>query len=294
MNRHCACRVILVITSVLTLTASVSAAAEGDPFGTCRERLAQRPGDYESAHCFYQVTSEQGLWDEGARVFDALMKEQPGNAWVPLAYGHVQLTRDPKHAEHLFRQAAEAFKASAGAEGEVMSLSSLRDLLVPRGRIDEAARVVEQVVAIADASNNPMLEARAWCVQAQHIQGTGGDLGQALRLLKQAEAAVFPGGSYLLKRTVLNTLGLVAWRMGRFDEAIAARRQLAALATSEGDRVMQAIAGYNLFNATATQEVRAPDTGRAGKAHAARSPEPRCGNGGAPSDRHDQKPQRAG
>lgn len=261
MNRRTARCVIPGLATVLTLAAVVSADAAPDPFSTCRERLAQRPDDYESANCFYQVASEQGLRDEGARVFEALMTAQPGNSWLPLAYGHLHLARDPKRAERLYRQAADAFKASGSADGELIARSSLRDLLVPLGRIDEATREVERVVAVANGSNDPMLKARAWSVQAQHIYGTGGDLERALRLLRQAEATILPSGSYRPKRTMLDTMALVAWRMGRFDEALAAYRQLDALATAEGDRQTQATVRYNVFTTTAMKEYTLPTPG---------------------------------
>ena len=57
---------------------------------------------------------------------------------------------------------------------------------------------------------------------------------------------------------MLGTLGLVAWRMGRLDEALAAYQQLDALATSEGDRQTQATVRYNVFNTTATKEYMLP------------------------------------
>ena len=66
-----------------------------DPFSECRPRLTQKPDDYESSYCFYAAAFERWLWDEGNRVFEALMLEHPGNFWLPLAYGHLRRNRVP-------------------------------------------------------------------------------------------------------------------------------------------------------------------------------------------------------
>ena len=202
-------RIVLGLTSALALSlpAGVSAVPGPDPYATCRERFAQQPDDYESAYCFYQVTIDERRWDEGARVFDDLIAAHPGNLWLPLAYGHVYRTRDPNRAERLYRQAADGFRASAGAEGELLARSNLRDLLFPFGRVDEATREMARVVEIGDASEDPILKAQAWSLQARHIYESGGDLGHAFRLLKQAESAAFPQGPYRLKRGDPDPLG---------------------------------------------------------------------------------------
>ena len=143
----------------------------------------------------------------------------------------------------------------------MLARSNLRDFLFPLGRTAEAARELERVLEIGDASDNPLLKARAWSLQALHIHGAGGDLGHAFRLLKQAEAAVFPDGPYRLKRTTLNSLAMVAASAGRFDEAIAQFHRLDALATEAGEAQTQAIARYNLFNTTAMKEGVLPSPG---------------------------------
>jgi hypothetical protein len=253
--------VILGLVGVLALSVPAGAEPARDPFAACRERLAQKPDDYDSAYCFYEVTRDRRLWDEGARVFEALIARQPRNAWLTLAYGHVYRFREPDRAEYLYRKAAGQFMASGTAEGELLARTNLRDLLLPLGRVDEAAREVALVEKIGNASPEPLLKARAWSLQALHIQTSGGDLGHAFRLLKQAEAAVFPGGPYRLQRTVLNSLGMVAVSVGRVDEALTIFQRLSALATAAGELRTQAIAEYNIYNATAVKEERLPSPG---------------------------------
>jgi CHAT domain-containing protein len=237
---------------VLSCSAGVSAAP--DPYARCRERFAQQPDEYESAYCFYQVTIDERRWDEGARVFDDLIAAHPGNMWLALAYGHVHRTRDPNRAERLYTQAADGFRASARPDGELLARGNLRDFLFPFGRVDEATREMKRVVEIGDASNDPILKAQAWSLEARHIYESGGDLGHAFRLLKQAESAAFPQGTYRLQRTILTLLGIVAAGVGRTDEALAIFRRLDALAMAAGDTATQATARFNAFGTTEVQQ----------------------------------------
>jgi hypothetical protein len=256
MGRHARRRIALGLTSALALScpASVNALPAPDPYVACRERFARQPHDYESAYCFYQITIDQRRWDEGARVFDSLIAAHPSNLWLPLAYAHVYRTRDPSRAERLYRQAADGFTAAGGAEGELLARSNLRDLLFPFGRVAEANREVARVVAVGAASTDPILKAQAWTVQGRHIYETGGDLGHAFRLLKQAESAAFPQGRYRLKRGILTLLGIVGAAAGRIDEALSMFHRLDALAMEAGDAGTQATARYNAFETTAMKQ----------------------------------------
>ena len=247
---------VLCVIHALALveTQIASAAPASDPFAVCRERFAEKPDDYESAACFSRLALDERMWAESTRVFEALISAHADNFWLPLAYGNAWVTRNPDRAERLYRQAADGFAASGHAEGELLARSTLRTFLFPRGRIEEATRETERVVAIGDASNNPLLKAAAWSLHALHIQDSGGDLGHALRLLKQAEAAIFPGGPYRLKRANLVSLGQVLARLARFDEALAIYGRVDALATEQGNAPDQAVARYNVFNTTAMKE----------------------------------------
>ena len=256
MSEHSVHRRVLALTSALALSfaAGVTAAAPPDPYAPCRDRFAQQPDDYEVALCFYQVTVGERRYDEGTRVFDALITANPGNFWLRLAYGHVYRGRDPNRAEQLYRQAADGFRASARADGEVLARSNLRDFLFPSGRVDEATRELERVVDIGNASADPIVKAQAWTLQARHLNETGGDLGYASRLLRQAESAAFPDGRYRLKLGILTLQGIVAGNAGRLDEALSTFNRIDALAMEAGDTATQATVRYNAFEATAKQQ----------------------------------------
>ena len=107
----------------------------------------------------------------------------------------------------------------------------------------------------------PLLKARAWTLEATHVQDTGGDLSLAYRLLKQTEGTIFPDGPYRLKRSTLNSLGLVAFRLGRLDEALAIFEKLDALAAAEGEGLAQANAQYNILNTSSLKESLLPSPG---------------------------------
>jgi CHAT domain-containing protein len=253
---HWSVNAVLCLVHALALTASAGAraATTADPLATCRERFAAKPDDYESAACFSRLALDDRLWRESTRMFEALITAHPGNFWLPLAYGSAWVTRNPDRAEHLYRQAAAGFERLGHAEGELQARSTLRTFLFPRGRVDEATRETERVVALGAASDDPLLKAAAWSLHALHIQDSGGDLGHALRLLKQAESAIFPGGPYRLKRSNLVSLGQVAARLARYDEALTIYRRLDALATEQGNAPDRAVARFNVFNTTAMKE----------------------------------------
>jgi hypothetical protein len=245
---------------ILVLVDVTRGAASPDPFAPCRERFAEKPDEYESADCFARVARHEPVWADSTRVFEALIDEHPDNFWLPLAYGDAWVTRSPDRAEQLYRHAADGFRASGHADGELLARSTLRSFLFPRGRVAEAAREAERGAAIGEASDSPLLKAAAWSLQALHIQDSGGDLGHAFRLLKQAELAVFPDGPYRLKRANLGALGLVAFRLGRLDEALAIYGRFDALATEHRNAPDQAVARFNVFNTTAMKENLLPTT----------------------------------
>jgi tetratricopeptide (TPR) repeat protein len=254
---------IVRISAALAMATHVvtASASRADPFAGCHEQFARNPDNYDSAYCFFEVTIQHRLLAEGIRLFEDLTQRHPHNLWLPLAHGHVFRTSDPARAEALYRRAADAFRAIGHADGELLARSNLRNFLFPRGRVEDATREMARVVEIGAATDDPLLKARAWTLEASHIQDTGGDLGLAYRLLKQTEAAIFPDGPYRLQRTTLNSLGLVAFRMGRFDEALAVFEKLDEFATAAGEGLAQANARYNILNTSALKETLLPTPG---------------------------------
>jgi CHAT domain-containing protein len=240
---------------------AVAASPPVDPFAACRQQFAAAPQDYESAYCFYQTALRQRLLTEVSVVFEALIRQQPENYWLPLSFGHVYRQTDPDRTEALYRRAADGFQKQQNTGGEILARSNLRNLLFPKGRLKDATAEMARVLALAASVDDPMLKAQAWTLEATHIQDTGGDLGVAYRLLKQTQQAIFPQAQYRLKRSCLASLGLVAFNLGRVDEAIAIFEELDRLAGAEGDAREQAAARYNILNVTSMKESLLPTPG---------------------------------
>ena len=234
--------------------------ASAEAFATCRQRFADKPHEYESALCFYQVAA-QGLANEGLHLFEALTREHPENVWLPLANGHLFRETDPDRAEALYRRAAEGFRTRGDAAGEIVARSTLRGFLFLKARLQDATTEMDRVAALERAVDDPLLKAQIWTLQAMHVQETGADLGVAYRLLKQAQRAAFPAGPYRVKRDCLYALGLVAFRLGRVDEALATYTELEQLATHERDPRAQASARYNILNVYSMRETLLPTPG---------------------------------
>jgi CHAT domain-containing protein len=251
----------VVCAAVFASLGPAAMGADADPFAPCRTRFAEAPDDYESSYCFYETALLGQLMADGARIVDALARAHPTNTWLALVRGHFARVPEPARAEALYRQSAEAFRAAGSADGELVARSTLRDFLFPRGRIEEADSEVQRVVEIGTDATDPVLKARAWTLQALHLQDSGGDLGYALGLLKKAEPLVAGGGTYRAKRVNVNALGRVANRMGRLDEALAAFRRLETLAREAGDVQTQAVAQFNTFSTLSMQENDLPTPG---------------------------------
>jgi CHAT domain-containing protein/tetratricopeptide (TPR) repeat protein len=244
--------------AVTLCAATASGSPPADPYAGCRQQFAKNADDYDAAYCFYEVTFQQRLWTEGAQIFDELIARHPQNFWLPLAYGHVYRGRDLDRAVALYRRSAESFRKAGHAEGEILARSNLRNVLFPRGRVEEATRETERVREIGASVADPLLKARAWTVEATHLQETGGDLGLAYRLLKQTEAALFPNGPYRLKRSNLMQLGLASVRLGQFDEALHTFEKLQSLAAAAGEGLVQANAQFNILNISVEREASLP------------------------------------
>jgi CHAT domain-containing protein/tetratricopeptide (TPR) repeat protein len=249
------------ILGITLYAATASGSPPADPYAGCREQFARNADDYDAAYCFYEVTFEQRLWTEGAQLFEALIAQHPQNFWLPLAYGHVYRGRDPDRTVALYRRSAESFRKAGHAEGEILARSNLRNVLFPRGRVEEATRETERVREIGASVADPLLKARAWTVEATHLQETGGDLGLAYRLLKQTEAALFPDGPYRLKRSNLMQLGLASVRLGQLDEALHTFQRLHNLAAAAGEGLVQANAQFNILNISTERESSLPTPG---------------------------------
>ena len=117
---------------------------------------------------------------------------------------------------------AASFASRGDARGEVSSRVNLYRLLFNAGRVDEAGSQSERAVQVARASGNAELMARARVLKARHLWGTGKDLEEAYLLLRQAEPALLPNGSYSAQKECLLALANLNLELGHYQEGLEA------------------------------------------------------------------------
>jgi CHAT domain-containing protein/tetratricopeptide (TPR) repeat protein len=229
------------------LPISVTAQTANPPdLSSCEALFAAQPETEEPAKCFFDTTSrDPAKREKAAARLRSLQSIHPGNPWLALYAGHV----DSNRSEELYRKAVEGFARRREARGEVLAHSNLQRVLFGQGRLDEAEKEAELATKVAEASGEKDLIARGRIVLARHLLLVGRDLERAYLLLRQAEPALFPDGSYSLQRDCLLGLGNVSLELGRFQEGQNAYRRLAELATANGDFFAEANAKYGIASA---------------------------------------------
>lgn len=233
------------------------------PFSDCLEHFARNPSASASAECFYTVAREEGRWDEAVAHMSDLLRGHPGNDWLRYYLGNVYWWSDPIRAIEWYEQAAEGFAASGELRGELMARGNARNLLMQEGRSDEAELQVQRVVDAAAGTLEPELLSRANILQAWHLWQKSEDLGRAYRLLREAEAHLFPDGPYRLRKECLLFLGNVATELGDLEASIEYGRALERLAQSEGDQMILAAARFGIANSLRLMLEESPrETGR--------------------------------
>lgn len=233
-----------------------------DAFEKCRAPLENAPLAYDSVFCFYRTAEQTGRWSEGEERLRAVAPRFPGNGWVELTLGHFARRRDDiEGALSFYRRAAEGFSKQAHAEGEVTARTNLRNLLWLRGRAEEAGRELDRLVFVAEGAKDPLLIAQAYQLLAHHLLESGGDVGRAYRLLKEAEGFLPEDGPYRIRRGIVLGLGNAAYEMGQLDEALAWYRELDRISGAASNLYTQATAQYNIANSRLSQLENEPQPG---------------------------------
>jgi len=253
--------VLSALLSSLLLALLFSGPVFSSPAGfeACDRLAASAPESEETAKCFEETGTRLKRPEAGAARLEELRKRHPGSPWPTLYLAYL----DRDRAEELFRAAAEGFAARRDAKGEVLARANVHRLLFNAGRVDEAGAQAERVVKVAEASRQPDLIARARILKARHLWGVGKDLEQAYLLLRRAEAALFPGGTYYMKRDCLSGLANLSLELGRYREGLEAFRRMTELAAAEKDLYGEASARYGMARAVLDETAELPsDAGR--------------------------------
>jgi tetratricopeptide (TPR) repeat protein len=233
-----------------------------DPFEECSAAIGTAPEAYDSWFCFYRAAERSGNWGGGEAALRAASAGHEANGWVELTLGHFARRRsEVEEALWLYGKSASRFQSVGHFEGEVSARTNLRALLGLYGRAEEAKGELLRIVAVAEASSDPLLLAQAYQLQAHHLIETGEDIARAHRLLKRAEALLPEDGPYRIRRNVVLGLGNASFELGRYEEALEHYRELDRISENEGNTYTRATAQYNLANTRLTQLEVLPSPG---------------------------------
>ncbi|HTE54437.1 MAG TPA: CHAT domain-containing protein, partial [Kofleriaceae bacterium] len=231
-----------------------------DPFGRCEQELASHPETYEASLCFYKAAAGSQRWGLGREHLRRLRRAHPDVHWPTLCLGYIEYNQGGSGTEDLFQAAAEGFAAQGVAKGEVLARLNLGTYLVNGpGKVAEAAEQIRRATAVAEASGDRELQARALVGTAQLMEHSGTDLESAYRVLRQVESLrdVPPG----VRNPALHLLGNMAHQLGRYDEAIQHYRELARLLGDASPSQELAAALYSIANSMLDKRLELPTPG---------------------------------
>lgn len=249
-------------TAALWLLVTTSAyAEEGQGFQSCEALFAAHPHARESAKCYYlsgRAASAAGV----ERRLTELSAQHPELPWLSFYLGNLEWSRSG--AEELFRVAAGRFAEPGEIPGEFLARLNLYNRLVNKGYVEEAAFEEKRAIHLAEVSGNPDLIANAKILKARVLLDSGRDLGDASKLLAEAERIIFPGSSNDLKKAWLSASGEVNLQVGQLDNADDRFRRLADLAQSTNDPDSVDTAQYGILRVLMERAAERPsDFGQA-------------------------------
>lgn len=231
----------------------------GDPFAECERRLAAEPGSREAASCFYVAANADR--DQARARLERHLAAAPDDPWLLYYLGNVRWpSLDPAVAD-LYRTAARRLAERGDLTGETDARLNLAIYLRTLGLRDDAETALDEAVAAARASGDPLLIARTQVERATQAMSRGTDLSAQYRDLRRIEPLVFPDGPYVLRRDYVRALGQAAHLLGRWEEALGHWHRYRELVRERDDRYGEAIATYNM--AISTLEAHPDDTDRA-------------------------------
>ena len=241
-----------MLPALLLFVALAAPAPSG--FDRCEQLAAAQPESEAAARCFAETGIALRRADRATARLRELSHQHPESPWPRFFL----LTSRNSQAEE-FSRVASAFAARGDAKGEVLARLNVYRLLFGSGRVDAAGAQVERTVQVAQGSGNPELIARARVLEARHLWGTGKDLEGAYLLLRQAEPALFPNGSYSAQKECLLSLADLDLELGRYPEGREAFRRLAELAAARQDPYAESNARYGMARAVLDQTAELPN-----------------------------------
>jgi tetratricopeptide (TPR) repeat protein len=216
------------------------------------------PEAAESWRCFYLAARRGGDWDRARERLEAEARKHPENAHTWLNLAHIEAAVGGGQGVELY----EAAVARYGAAGDAAGLTQAHiGLAIHRSHLGAPLEEVLEGLDAAEAAAleaDPVSRATVQAQRARVLWRSGGDLGAAYALVREAEQHAFPDGPYQLRLVVLHVLAGICQEIGRLDEAHAAGVRMVELTAAEGDRYVEATARLNVAQFALSNPDRVP------------------------------------
>lgn len=213
----------------------------------CEQAVRTAPEAAESWRCFYLEARRGGDWTGARARLERESRERPDNphAWLNLA--HIEAAQGGERGVALYEAAVDRYTAAEDAAGLTQAHIGLAihrsHLGAPLEEVLAGLDAAEQAAVRAD---DPIPRATVQAQRARVLWRSGGDLGAAYALVREAEQHAFPDGPYQLRLVVLHVLAGICQETGRLDEAHVAGVRMVELTAAEGDRYVEATARLNV------------------------------------------------
>ncbi len=220
----------------------------------CEERLRADPAGREGFHCLFQVavSGDERAADARARL-EEIARAFPEKHWATLYLGRTLAERrDPRGIE-LFRAAIAGFDRAGDPEGGATGRVRLSYYLEKSGALDEAVREAGAGILVAERAGREDIVAEG-LAQRGLIGIRLGRLSEAGLDLRRAETLLRRGETMGTRLRILDGLGQLARRLGRYDDAAAYYEELIEESKRLGYRVYLANAHQGLLGALVALE----------------------------------------
>lgn len=212
--------------------------------------------------CVFQAGVRHDALPEARQRLRTLGAGSADRPWPTLVLAHLALFSVHRaEAIALYETAAEGFARSGQAEGEVIARENLARQSRVSGDVEAAARHVTRANQVAEASQHPLVIARAAVLDASHVMDTGGDIGRARRVLVRADRITPPTAPIGLRRQILLYLAKANIHVGQIDDALETLERHRRLASEDGSPQGAAVVEHDSLVVKMTLGISRPRPG---------------------------------
>lgn len=121
-----------------------------DPFAECEALFAEAPSERESSQCFREKGRDPELCGEATRRLDRLLGEYRQEPWVPYDLAALEWYAGGDRTPSLYSEAARRFSARGDLTGEFGAREARVSFLAKEGRLREAQEEVNRMEPLAE------------------------------------------------------------------------------------------------------------------------------------------------